>query len=90
MKVQDGKCYTGIDVSKAILDVYILPFKKYMQFNNDAKGIKKLTEKLGSFPQALIVMEATGGYEKPIAQSLQKAGLRQCTNFELFDHAFIK
>jgi transposase len=75
MTIQDGKCYTGIDVSKAILDVYILPFKKYMQFKNDTKGIQKLTEKLKSFPQALIVMEATGGYEKPVSQSLQKAGL---------------
>lgn len=75
MTIQDGKCYIGIDVSKAILDVYVLPFKKYMQFNNDTKGIQKLTKKLKSFPQASIVMEATGGYEKPIAQSLQKAGL---------------
>lgn len=75
MTIQDGKCYIGIDVSKAILDVYILPFKKYMQFKNDTKGIQKLTEKLKSFSQASIVMEATGGYEKPIAQSLQKAGL---------------
>ncbi len=75
MTIHDGKCHIGIDVSKAILDVYILPFKKYMQFKNDTKGIQKLTEKMKAFPQASIVMEATGGYEKPIAQSLQKAGL---------------
>ncbi len=75
MTIQDGKCYIGIDVSKAILDVYVLPYEKYMQFKNDAKGIKKLTEKLKSFPQTSIAMEATGGYEKPIAQSLQKVGL---------------
>lgn len=74
MTIQDEKCYIGIDVSKAILDVYILPCKKYMQFKNDAKGIQKLREKLKSFSQASIVMEATGGYEKPVAQSLQKAG----------------
>src|SRR5260221_11993101 len=47
-----------------------------MQFNNDTKGIQKLCEKLKSFPQASIVMEATGGYEKPVAHSLQKAGHR--------------
>jgi transposase len=45
-----------------------------MQFKNDIKGIQKLTEKLKSFSQASIVMEATGGYEKPVAQSLQKVG----------------
>jgi transposase len=75
MTIQNGKCYTGIDVSKAILDVYVLPCKKYMQFKNDTKGIQKLSEKLKSFPQISIVMEATGGYEKPVAQSLQKSGL---------------
>jgi transposase len=78
MMVQNGKCYTGIDISKAILDVYVLPYKKYMQFKNDTKGIQKLTEKLKTFSQASIVMEATGGYEKPVAQSLQKAGFRVC------------
>jgi transposase len=75
MMVQDGKCYIGIDVSKKILDVHILPCKKYMQFKNDIKGIQKLTEKLKTFSQVSTVMEATGGYEKPVAQSLQKAGL---------------
>lgn len=72
--VQDEKCYIGIDVSKAILDVYVSPCNKYMQFKNDTKGIHKLTEKLKTFSHASVVMEATGGYEKPVAQSLQKAG----------------
>jgi transposase len=75
MTTYNEKCYIGIDVSKVILDVYILPWKKYMQFKNDTKGMQKLSEKLKSFPQASIVMEATGGYEKPVSQSLQKAGL---------------
>lgn len=74
MTIQDGKYHIGIDVSKAVLDVYILPCNKYMQFKNDLKGIKKLCEKLKSFSQASIVMEATGGYEKSVAQSLQKTG----------------
>lgn len=72
MMIQDEKSYIGIDVSKAILDVYILPYKKYMQFKNNAKGIQKLNEKLKSFSQASVVMEATGGYEAPVAQALQK------------------
>lgn len=74
MKIQDGKCYIGIDVSKAVLDVYILPSKTYIQFKNDTKEIKKLSDKLKSFPQVSIVMEATGGYEKPAAQALQNMG----------------
>jgi transposase len=76
MMVQDKKCYIGIDVSKALLDVYILPYKKYMQFKNNAQGIQKLCDKLKSFSQAPIVMEATGGYEKLVTQLLQKANFK--------------
>lgn len=74
MIVQDKKCYIGIDVSKAILDVFVLPLSKHFQFKNDLKGIQKLAGKfLKLFPKAIIVMEATGGYEKPLAQSLTKS-----------------
>ena len=75
MTVQNEKSYIGIDVSKAILDVYILPDEKHMQFKNDPKEVQKLVKKLSLFSQASIVMEATGGYEKLVAQSLQKMGL---------------
>jgi transposase len=75
MIVQSEKIYIGIDVSKAILDVYILPSKKYMQFKNNTKDIQKLVKKLSAFPHASIVMEATGGYEKLAAQSLFAANL---------------
>jgi transposase len=75
MTILNQKCYVGMDVSKTILDVYILPDKKYMQFKNDTKGIQKLIGKLKFFSHAFVVMEATGGYEKLAAQSLQKADL---------------
>lgn len=73
MVVQSEKIYIGVDVSKAILDVYILPHKKYMQFKNNPKDIRKLVKKLAVFSGASIVMEATGGYEKLAAQSLSAA-----------------
>lgn len=73
MLVQNEKIYIGIDVSKTILDVYILPYKKYMQFKNNLSDIKKLVKKLAPFGQASIVLEATGGYEKLVAQSLRDA-----------------
>lgn len=76
MIVQDEKCYIGIDVSKAILDVYVSPCEKYMQFKNHAKNIEKLSKKLKLFSDASVVMEATGGYEKSVARTLQKAGMK--------------
>jgi transposase len=74
MLFQDEKIHIGIDVSKSTLDLYILPCKKLMQFKNTSGDIKKLTKKLSTFGQPFIVMEATGGYEKPLAQSLGEAG----------------
>lgn len=76
MNKQVEKCYIGIDISKANLDVYILPHKKYMQFENNVKGLRKLIKKIKSFPEASIVMEATGGYEDLAAQSLQNEKLK--------------
>lgn len=73
---QEKKIYIGIDVSKANLDLFILPNKKYMQFTNDASGIQKLINKVQLFSDALIVMESTGGYENPVSQELSKANLK--------------
>lgn len=74
MNLQVKKCYIGVDISKTSLDLHILPSGKYMQFKNDPKDIAKLAKKLAAFSNASIVMEATGGYEKPLARALQQAG----------------
>jgi transposase len=66
----EKKIHIGIDVSKSLLDVFILPHKKHMQFNNDEEGIKKLIRKFQLFPNALVVMESTGGYETPLSHAL--------------------
>lgn len=75
MTIQNQKCYIGVDVSKAVLDVYILPLKKLFQFDNNASGIKKMINKFRAFPDALVFMESTGGYEKPAAIALAKADI---------------
>ena len=73
--MNNEKCYIGIDVSKAILDIYILPKKIHLQFENNAKGVVKLIKKLKSFPDCLVVMESTGGYEKLSAYELAKENI---------------
>jgi transposase len=72
---QSEKSYIGIDVSKATLDVFILPNAKHLQFPNTPNGIEKLTKKLSLFPNCYVVMEATGGYEQCAAEALTKANL---------------
>lgn len=66
----------GIDVSKATLDVALLPVGEVLQFGNDAAGIEDLGKKLKSAAVDLVVMEATGGYETAVATALVGAGLR--------------
>jgi transposase len=64
--------YIGIDVSKTVLDLFILPINKHIQFKNDSSGIKALIQEVNLFPFPAIVMEATGGYEKPVAHALSQ------------------
>lgn len=72
MTMQNEKCYMGIDVSKARLDVFFMPTKTYIQYENNKKGIKKLIKKIKSSSNVLVVMESTGGYEKLVAQAVSK------------------
>jgi transposase len=72
MTIQNEKCHIGIDVSKAMLDVFILPKNKYIQVENNVTGIKKLIKEFNLYSEPLIVMESTGGYEKAVAQALAK------------------
>ncbi len=67
--------YVGIDISKDHLDVCLIPGDQRLTFNNDAKGLDQLTERLSKEASPLIVMEATGGYDVPIAGALLSKGL---------------
>lgn len=78
MMSKNEKVYIGIDVSKQMLDVFILPNRKYMQFKNEPDESEKLVKKLTLFSDVLIVMESTGGYEKNLAYRCSEAGLKVC------------
>ncbi len=66
----------GIDVAKAHVDVAVLGAKFDAQrFDNQAEAHSALTAALKPLDVALVVMEATGGYETELACALQAAGL---------------
>jgi len=69
------KVYAGIDVSKAHLDLSVLPSEEARRFTNDGKGIKTLTDHLAGMGSVLVVLEATGGMELPVAGQLAVAGV---------------
>lgn len=67
--------FVGIDVSKANLDVGIIPESKQLSVANNKSGIDNLVSHLRKTKPALIVMEATGGLEVKVAGALAAACL---------------
>jgi transposase len=64
----------GIDVAKKQFDMHLLKQNKDMQLSNDAEGISKCVQLCRESKPELIVMEATGGYERLVACHLQAEG----------------
>lgn len=65
----------GVDVSKDWLDVFIRPTGLCRRFGNDAAGIGALAEWCRSEAVALVVMEASGGYERAAFLLLWEMGI---------------
>jgi transposase len=66
--------YVGIDVAKDSFDVASDPAGLKLSLPNDPKGRQKLLDILQTHQVALVVMEATGGYERRLAAELIQAG----------------
>jgi len=71
----EDKVYVGIDVAKASMDMAVHQSQQRWSFSNDDEGISKAVCCLRELAPALIVMEATGGIELPLAAALAAAGL---------------
>ena len=63
----------GIDVAKGHCDVKFPDQKRTVTFQFDDPGFKSLLERLARFPNALIVIESTGGYERRLVAELVAA-----------------
>jgi len=73
--MKNPKVFVGIDVSKAQLDVEIRPTSEKLTVANDESCIAKLVGHLQAKDPALIVLEATGGFETAIVAALAASGL---------------
>jgi len=67
--------FVGIDVSKARLDGHCRPDGSAFHEPNDEPGIAAVVDRLTALRPTLIVLEATGGLEAPLAAALAAAGL---------------
>jgi len=67
-------CAFGIDFSKRSLDLADYPNSMTARFDNDPDSHQQLLAKLPPADGCLLVLEATGGYEKAIVLALLEAG----------------
>ena len=65
----------GVDVSKDGLDVALASAGEVQHFANDARGRAQLMKWLKRVGAGLVAYEASGGYERPLALALDRAGL---------------
>jgi transposase len=67
--------FVGIDVSKDRLDVHLRPSGQAFAVPRDGPGFDQLLTRLRADPPALVVLEATGGFELTVAAAIAGAGL---------------
>jgi transposase len=72
---REATMFVGIDVSKDRLDVHLRPAGEAFSVARDSDGVEALTTRLHDLSPALIVLEATGGFETVVAAGLAAAGL---------------
>ena len=67
--------YVGIDVAKQKLDLARSDSKDVEQFDNSKAGIARIVKMMIDAKPIVIVIESTGGLERPLLEALLEAGL---------------
>ncbi len=75
MDSRTTESFAGIDVSKASLEVAVSGGRRVLSFRNDKRGVCALAGHLRDEQPALIVLEASGGYERVVVAGLIAAQL---------------
>jgi len=65
-----GEVFVGVDVCKGSLDVAMTGSNRVLGWRNDKKGVRGLVHSLRQAQPVLIVLEASGGYERPVVAAL--------------------
>ena len=75
MKVTNSSVSIGIDVSKATLDIGVLPTSETWTIANKNGAIASLVKKVRKLRPEIIVVEPTAGLERAVVSALAEAGL---------------
>ncbi|MFZ5451490.1 MAG: IS110 family transposase [Thermodesulfobacteriota bacterium] len=73
--MESQRPFVGIDISSQRLDVDTLPASQRFSKPNTEEGIASLVQHLKPLNPQIVLLEATGGYEIPVAYALYEAGL---------------
>ena len=65
----------GVDISKASLDVHLVPTGETQQFANNTVGFRRLLAWLRGRPVGRVVYEPTGAWHRDFERVLGNAGL---------------
>jgi transposase len=65
-----GATHLGIDLSKERLDVCFIPEGDHFVVANDEAGIQSLLDRLLQARPTLVVLKASGPYERPAAAAI--------------------
>jgi len=68
-RIGNTERHVGIDVGKSVLDVCIYELDKHWQVANTPTGIKGLLNQLNRYKLTRVLVEATGGYERVLAEA---------------------
>jgi transposase len=69
-----ARVFVGVDVAKKSWDVHLLPSEKSISLVAGESGLSKLRACLAPLGSCLVVLEASGGYERELAAELVAAG----------------
>lgn len=72
---QGMKPFVGIDIAKAAVDVAVWPEGRTWRVGTTAKELEKLSAELLELDPEIVVLEASGGYERPVVAALAAASL---------------
>lgn len=73
-KMNDTVALAGIDVSKARLDVHLLPSNLVFAVSRDGKGLHQLARQLRTHRVVGVALEASGDYEHMVIEALEAEG----------------
>jgi transposase len=69
------RIFVGIDVAKQYVDVHVRPTGDSFRVSRDEPGLDELVTRMQRLDPAIIVLEATGGYEIAVAAALGSGDL---------------